>query len=55
MEENNLPKIIRAQKQQKDKIKGVLIMFIMISLFVGLFNLLPIPLLDGGHIIYFII
>ena len=24
MEENNLPKIIRAQKQQKDKIKGVL-------------------------------
>ncbi len=36
-----------------DKIKGVLIIFIMISLFVAIFNLLPIPLLDGGHIIYF--
>ena len=27
----------------------------IISLFVGLFNLFPIPLLDGGHILYFII
>ena len=25
----------------------------MISLFVAIFNLFPIPLLDGGHIIYF--
>ena len=31
------------------------IIFIVISLFVGVFNLLPIPLLDGGHIIYFIV
>ena len=38
-----------------DQIKGVLFLFIVISLFVGLFNLLPIPLLDGGHIVYFII
>ena len=31
------------------------LLFIVISLFVGLFNLFPIPLLDGGHIVYFII
>ena len=44
-----------ADKLMLDKLKGVLLIFIMISLFVGLFNLLPIPLLDGGHIVYFII
>ena len=44
-----------ADKLMLDKIKGVLIIYISISLFVGLFNLLPIPLLDGGHIIYFIV
>ena len=44
-----------ADKLMLDRIKGVLFIFISISLFVGLFNLLPIPLLDGGHIIYFII
>ena len=38
-----------------DQVRGVLFLFIVISLFVGLFNLLPIPLLDGGHIMYFII
>ena len=38
-----------------DKLTGVLLLFIVISLFVGLFNLFPIPLLDGGHIVYFII
>ena len=38
-----------------DQIKGILILFIMISLFVGIFNLFPIPLLDGGHIFYFTI
>ena len=38
-----------------DKIKGVLFLFVIISLFVSIFNLLPIPLLDGGHIVYFII
>ena len=38
-----------------DKIRGVIFLFIVISLFVGIFNLLPIPLLDGGHIVYFII
>ena len=42
-------------KLMLDKLHGVLIIFISISLFVGLFNLFPIPLLDGGHIIYFII
>ena len=44
-----------ADKLMLDKLNGVLIIFISISLFVGLFNLFPIPLLDGGHIIYFII
>jgi len=31
------------------------LVFIMISLFIAIFNLLPIPLLDGGHIVYFIL
>ena len=44
-----------ADKLMLDKIKGVIFLFIVISLFVGIFNLLPIPLLDGGHIIYFIV
>jgi len=44
-----------ADQLMLDKIKGVLFLFVVISLFVGIFNLLPIPLLDGGHIIYFII
>ena len=44
-----------ADELMLDKIKGVMILFIMISLFVALFNLLPIPLLDGGHILYFIL
>ena len=44
-----------ADQLMLDKIQGVLFLFIVISLFVGAFNLLPIPLLDGGHIIYFII
>ena len=44
-----------ADQLMLDKIKGVLFLFIIISLFVGIFNLVPIPLLDGGHIIYFIV
>ena len=42
-----------ADQMMLDQVRGVLFLFIIISLFVGLFNLLPIPLLDGGHIIYF--
>ena len=42
-----------ADKLMLDKIKGILIIFVSISLFAGLFNLVPIPLLDGGHIVYF--
>ena len=38
-----------------DNFGGILIFFILISLSIGLLNLLPIPLLDGGHILYFII
>ena len=44
-----------ADQLMLDKLKGVLFLFIVISLFVGIFNLLPIPLLDGGHIVFFII
>ena len=44
-----------ADQMMLDKIRGVFFLFIVISLFVGIFNLLPIPLLDGGHIVYFII
>ena len=44
-----------ADQMMLDKLTGVLLLFIVISLFVGLFNLFPIPLLDGGHIVYFII
>ena len=44
-----------ADQMMLDKIRGVIFLFIVISLFVGAFNLLPIPLLDGGHIVYFII
>jgi regulator of sigma E protease len=44
-----------ADQMMLDKIRGVIYLFIVISLFVGVFNLLPIPLLDGGHIVYFII
>ena len=42
-----------ADQLMLDKIRGVMIIFVMISLFIGIFNLVPIPLLDGGHIIYF--
>ena len=42
-----------ADQLMLDKIRGVMIIFVMISLFVGIFNLVPIPLLDGGHIVYF--
>ena len=44
-----------ADQMMLDQVRGVLFLFIVISLFVGLFNLLPIPLLDGGHIMYFVI
>ena len=44
-----------ADQMMLDKIRGVIFLFIVISLFVGIFNLLPIPHLDGGHIVYFII
>ena len=38
-----------------DKIFGVFNLFIGFSLSIAILNLLPIPLLDGGHVIYFII
>ena len=44
-----------ADQMGLNNIKGIVNLFIAISLFVGVFNLFPIPLLDGGHIVYFII
>ena len=44
-----------ADKLMLNKISGIFFLFIVISLFVGMFNLLPIPLLDGGHIVYFVV
>ena len=44
-----------ADQMMLDKIRGVIFLFILISLSVAIFNLLPIPLLDGGHIVFFII
>ena len=44
-----------ADQLMLDKIKGIVLLFIVIPLFVGIFNLIPVPLLDGGHIVYFII
>jgi len=36
-------------------LSGILNMFIIFSLSISMLNLLPIPLLDGGHIVYFTI
>ena len=44
-----------ADKMMLDNLGGALNFFIIISLSISLLNLLPIPLLDGGHIVYFII
>ena len=44
-----------ADQMMLDKFRGVIFLFIIISLFVGIFNLLPVPLLDGGHIVYFVV
>jgi len=44
-----------ADKLMLDKIFGVINLFIGFSLSIAILNLLPIPLLDGGHVIYFII
>ena len=44
-----------ADQLMLDQVRGVLLIFIMISLFIAIFNLLPIPLLDGGHIVYFVL
>ena len=47
--------IKNAHNLMLDNLGGIFFFFIVISLNIGLINLLPIPLLDGGHIVYFII
>ena len=44
-----------ADKLMLNKFSGIINMFILFSLSIGMLNLLPIPLLDGGHIVYFIV
>ena len=44
-----------ADKLMLDKIFWCINLFIGFSLSIAILNLLPIPLLDGGHVIYFII
>ena len=44
-----------ADKLMLDQFIGIINIFIIFSLSIAILNLLPIPLLDGGHIVYFII
>ena len=44
-----------ARKFNLDTLNGSINIFIAFSLIISLFNLFPIPLLDGGHILYFTI
>jgi regulator of sigma E protease len=40
-------------KQAKEGLEGVLAMTALISINLAVLNLLPIPVLDGGHIFFF--
>ena len=61
--ENNLSKdlagpigiVKNAHNLKLDTLNGFINIFIAFSLIISLFNLFPIPLLDGGHILYFTI
>ena len=61
--ENNLSKdlagpigiVKNAHNFKLDTLNGFINIFIAFSLIISLFNLFPIPLLDGGHILYFTI
>ena len=44
-----------ANKLMLDNFQGILFVFIYFSLTISIINLFPIPLLDGGHIVYFTI
>ena len=44
-----------ANKLMLDNFQGILFVFIFFSLSISIINLFPIPLLDGGHIVYFTI
>ena len=44
-----------ANKLMLDSFQGILFVFIFFSLSISIINLFPIPLLDGGHIVYFTI
>jgi regulator of sigma E protease len=42
-------------KTAKQGMEDLMYLLAMISVAIGLFNLFPIPLLDGGHILYYLI
>lgn len=44
-----------ADQLMLNSFQGISQIFIIISIGIVIINLLPIPLLDGGHIIYFIL
>jgi regulator of sigma E protease len=42
---------LAAQSAERDGVAGVLLLVGLVSVFLALFNLLPVPPLDGGHIV----
>ncbi|MBQ6043586.1 MAG: site-2 protease family protein [Clostridia bacterium] len=47
--------VISATRNFGDTIISLVMMAVLISVSLGIFNLLPIPVLDGGHILFYVI
>lgn len=50
-----LDKTIKASRDVWDAIRNISLLSVMISVSLGIFNLLPIPVLDGGRLLFYII
>lgn len=46
---------IKASQSFGDAVRNVAVLVVMISVSLGIFNLLPIPVLDGGRLLFYII